>query len=123
VSVTKVPEEIKYFRYLESLLLDHNRLSSVFIPEEITKLKTLDVSFNELESFPEGLNNQRNLVYLHVSDNKITHVPENVYNLKKLYTLDISNNRLIYISEDIVKLINLRNFWHSGNNIQKLFFY
>jgi len=118
-----VPEEIKYFRHLESLHLEKNKLISVSIPQEITTLKELDVSFNELTNFPEHIDKQKDLVYLNVSNNKIKHVPDNVYNLRELYTLNISNNKITHISENIVKLINLEYFKHSGNDIQKTVFF
>ena len=53
----------------------------------LTNLRTLDLSYNELTSLPESIRSLRNLTFLYVSHNQWTSLPESLENLTNLKVL------------------------------------
>ncbi|KAL8557155.1 hypothetical protein ACS0TY_004565 [Phlomoides rotata] len=62
----------------------------------LSSLRELDLSFNELESIPETLCSEVNLEKLNVGKNfaDLRMLPESLGNLEKLEDLDISDNQI-----------------------------
>ncbi|KAL8518094.1 hypothetical protein ACS0TY_009397 [Phlomoides rotata] len=65
----------------------------------LSSLRELDLSFNELESIPETLCSELNLM-----------LPESLGNLEKLEDLDISDNQIKALPDSFRFLSRLRNF-------------
>lgn len=76
----------------------------------LTKLKELDVSFNELESIPESLCFATSLVKLDVGRNfaDLRALPRSIGNLEMLEELDISSNQIRVLPDSFRFLSKLR---------------
>jgi len=93
-------------------------LQSVDGIEEMTKLTSLDLSYNGIVNI-DGLNNLINLTELFLSHNSITHFPS-INQLDKLVTLDVSYNTIETLGSDLSGLSNLREFSARNNNIRDI---
>ncbi len=81
---------------LETLHLQCNLLSSVSDSTlaSLTALKTLDLSHNNLRSFPTSLYTLKHLDYLNVSHNKLHSLPEDNLQCLNALELNLSSNSL-----------------------------
>ena len=80
---------------LKVLNLSYNQLTS--LPDSIsrlTNLRWLYLSYNQLTSLPESIGRLTNLRWLHLSDNQLTSLPDWIGRLTNLEDLDLSNNQL-----------------------------
>ncbi len=143
--ITSIPDEIEKLKNLESLTLMvgkglENLNEKIF---NLTNLKTLDLSNNNISYIDEDINNLINLETLNLSDNniysldgdidkltnlknlnlsknKLTNFNEKILNLNNLAYCDLSFNQIDYISFENVKDINLSILNISNNNIQNI---
>ncbi|ONK81848.1 uncharacterized protein A4U43_C01F33490 [Asparagus officinalis] len=76
----------------------------------LSKLKEVDVSFNELESVPESLCLATALVKLNVGNNfaNLLALPRSIGNLEMLEELDVSNNQIRVLPDSFGMLSKLR---------------
>ncbi|ONK68708.1 uncharacterized protein A4U43_C05F15080 [Asparagus officinalis] len=76
----------------------------------LTKLKEVDVSFNELESVPESLCFATALVKLNIGNNfaNLLYLPRSIGNLEMLEELDMSNNQIRILPDSFCMLSKLR---------------
>ncbi|MDP1723914.1 MAG: leucine-rich repeat domain-containing protein [Alphaproteobacteria bacterium] len=97
-----------------------------FIPDAIqklSKLKTLDLSYNELMELPEVIGNMRDLDDINLDHNRLSDLPETMVNLKKLSALSLKGNKfqvvpaviqyfseLLYLNLDQNNLLNVPSF-------------
>lgn len=82
---------------LTLLDLSANKLiTDISAVADMTKLQSLNVSYNKVES-AEALKNLENLEYVNISNNQITQLPD-LSKLTKVYFLDASNNQLTDVS-------------------------
>jgi len=91
-----LPEWIGNFSHLEELYMSGCHLSG-FIPDEIgnlTTLKILDLSGNQITRLPTSIGNLTSLKELHLSSNKIVQkLPVELGNLSSLERLYLQNNK------------------------------
>ncbi|KAK9870049.1 hypothetical protein WA026_006144 [Henosepilachna vigintioctopunctata] len=132
----------KRFIEIESIMLRHNRLSS--IPENVSRfsnLKTLDLSNNMLktlpdilqfcplvtlivkhnfltnDSLPKSFARKNTLKELNLSGNQLTEFPEQICDLVNLRYLYLGGNKMSTISRNIYKLTNIQVLYLGGNEI------
>jgi Leucine-rich repeat (LRR) protein len=64
----------------------------VHLPEELTRIKTLDLldlGNNYLESLPSSLGNLFALRFLYINHNRLGNIPESIVKCQKLIELDV----------------------------------
>lgn len=116
-----LPESIGNLSSLRELMLSGNQLTK--LPESIGKLKSLqdlDLGYNELTTLPESIGNLSSLEKLKLSNNQLRKLPESIGNLKSLRDLDSGYNELTRLPESIGNLSSLRELILSENQIIKL---
>ncbi|RUS72809.1 hypothetical protein EGW08_019433, partial [Elysia chlorotica] len=82
-------------RKLQTLVLDNNRLTSVF--KDISTLRRLEVlrcSRNNLKEIPRNIRQMKALVDLDVSENRISILPTDIFMLPKLDVFNASQNQI-----------------------------
>jgi Leucine-rich repeat (LRR) protein len=93
------------------------------VPESIgrlTALKTLDMSYADIDYIPETLGNLTALERLNLKDNRLAIVPDCICNLTNLIQLDLDSNSLTSLPECIGKLQNLKDLILEHNRIGML---
>ena len=84
---------------------------------ELTQLKKLYLSNNQLTDLPESISNLNNLIGLYLRFNRLTDLPESFGDLSNLIGMDLSNNRLISLPESFGELANLTELNLSENSL------
>jgi hypothetical protein len=74
---------------------------------ELTNLKFLSISNNELTSLPDSIGNLINLTHLSIDNNNLTSLPDSIGNLINLEMLSIYNNNLTNLPKNIKNLTKL----------------
>ena len=116
-----LPKGVEQLTQLKTLEMSGNRLTA--LPEaigQLTQLQTLDISNNRLTTLPEAIGQLTQLQTLDMSGSQLTALPEAIYQLTQLQTLDISNNRLTALPEAIGQLTQLQTLNVSDNNLTVL---
>ena len=93
------------------------------LPEQIgnlTALKVLNLSNNQLTTLPEQIRNLTALTVLNLARNQLTTLPEQIGNLTALKSLDLSQNQLTTLPEKIGKLTALNFLDLSQNQLTTL---
>ena len=96
---------------LEILSVRYNNIKGLpTTMASLSKLKEVDVSFNELESVPESLCLATTLVKLNIGNNfaDLQSLPRSIGNLEMLEELDISNNQIRVLPDSFGMLSQLR---------------
>lgn len=104
-SIKSMPSQMGKMTNLVVFKIDNNILEGSLIAEvrQMSKLKTLDVSYNNMTGMPAEIGQLSNLETLNYSHNKITGLPNELANLKSnLKTFDLTGNPLT--SNQIAKL-------------------
>ncbi|NP_001413656.1 leucine-rich repeat-containing protein 40 isoform g [Mus musculus] len=95
----------------------NNFLSS--LPEEmssLTKLQTINLSFNRFKVFPEVLYRISTLEAVLISNNQVGSVdPQKMKLMENLNTLDLQNNDLLQIPPELGNCVQLRTLLLDGN--------
>ncbi|PIO58875.1 leucine Rich repeat-containing domain protein, partial [Teladorsagia circumcincta] len=91
----------------------------------LPKLRTVNLSRNELSGFPQGGPQQFasavvNLEILVLSNNQLKKMPAQIGNLKKLRELDLEENDLETIPSEIGFLLQLTKLWVQSNKLISL---
>jgi len=139
--LTRLPEPIKYLKFLKKLVLRYNQLT--VIPDwigSLIKLESLNLNINniielprtignlislkelflwknELSLLPDSIGSLRSLETLNLRLNQINSLPYSFGNLKNLKELNIHDNRLNSIPESIGKLKSLEILNLSWNEL------
>ena len=112
--LTELPGKVFEYTALELLYLDNNQLE--FLPYDLfhelifyLEIMRLDLSYNRLKSFPQGLfNSLKFLWFLKIHNNELSYVPENSFsNCTELATLHLNNNKLTVLSNKTFQLPKL----------------
>jgi len=77
---------------LEKLDISFNKIESLKFVGQLTNLKILNVSRNEVKSLPDEISALINLQVLNVSDNDISSLPKDIGSCKYLQMLDVRKN-------------------------------
>lgn len=89
------PDLLRLGKNIETLILRNTKLTS--LPPavaKITSLRHLDLSHNEMRTFPDVFE-LKQLVILDVSHNKIRNVPSSISDLTRLETLSLEENNIV----------------------------
>ncbi|XP_067305915.1 malignant fibrous histiocytoma-amplified sequence 1 [Pseudorasbora parva] len=101
--------------------LQRNRLKQITGISELTNLKELNLSRNEITDFPSEIRGLRQLETLYLSQNSIKTIPENVFpSLGKLNFLKLSTNRLEMLPNDLSRCQDLTYLNLSNNCLKNL---
>lgn len=124
---------------LEYLYLSNNSISNISPFTTMTSLKSIDLSYNNINQIPSSISGLLNLKEINLSFNSIINlppeigalselrdfiaasnnlagnIPETIYKLTKLEVLDLSNNEFLSLGNNIKNLINLVEL-RLGNN-------
>lgn len=84
------------------------------------KVKSLDLSYNNLQSLPMEIRFIRRLVVLSCEINEIDHIHENIGKLRSLKCLKLSSNRLTFIPDAIGNCCSLIELHLDNNAIEIL---
>ena len=87
---------------------------------QLSNLRELDLSDNQLTTLPEAIAQLSNLRELDLSDNQLTTLPEAIAQLSNLRELDLSDNQLTTLPEAIAQLSNLRELYLRNNQLTTL---
>jgi Leucine-rich repeat (LRR) protein len=131
LGLEELPPEIGKCTQLETLLLGEwdgekrewvrNKLSE--FPDavlQLTNLKILNLSWNQITSIPEVIGQLSNLTQLDLHNNQITSIPEAIGQLSNLTLLSLRDNQITSIPEAIGQLSNLTWLDLDGNQITSI---
>ena len=104
---------------LKSLILSNNQFSDAknCIDLVCKKLRSIDLSFNQLENIPENILTYNRISKLKLHNNKLIRLPPQIVKLSKLTFLDISNNNIKVIAPNLCSIKKLETVRHNGNPI------
>lgn len=105
---------------LEVLDVHENRLSYVGSLTSFSKMRSINLSFNQLESI-DFLNDNISLRTLLLRNNQVTEIPPFLFKDIKLETLDLSHNLIADVSYfDLTSSKTIRHFEVTGNKITNI---
>ncbi|XP_051756883.1 malignant fibrous histiocytoma-amplified sequence 1 homolog [Ctenopharyngodon idella] len=101
--------------------LQRNRLKQITGISQLTNLKELNLSRNEITDFPLEIRVLHQLEKLYMNQNNIKTIPENVFpSLEKLQFLKLSTNRLEKLPGDVNRCQDLTYLNLSNNCLKNL---
>jgi len=104
-----------------ALYLNYLDISS--LPEklfELTQLKELSLSGNQLQVLPEGISKLKHLKLLDLAGNALTQLPTEIEKLQQLRHLDLAYNHLTNLPQEICQLKSLNYLDCSANQLTRL---
>jgi len=118
--ITVVPDALGMeLHKLNALYLQHNRLTELPIGVCSSSLEILNVDHNQIQEFPEQLEQMKNLKQLHASCNTLESFPSALLKLCNLEELYLSNNNIKMITE-ICSMTSLKQLHLANNKLQFL---
>ncbi|MEM6715467.1 MAG: COR domain-containing protein [Cyanobacteria bacterium P01_C01_bin.147] len=118
VKLSELPDSLGQLTQLRSLNLSENQLTA--LPEslgQLTQLRSLNLSYNQLTALPESMGQLTQLQELDLYGNQLTTLPESLGQLFQLQTLNLGGNQLT-VFPGFTTLLNLRKLILSGNQFQ-----
>ncbi|XP_053574027.1 LOW QUALITY PROTEIN: volume-regulated anion channel subunit LRRC8D-like [Bombina bombina] len=115
--------QLKKMRNLLDLQLQHCKITKIpEIVSSLTKLRSLNLAFNELTSVNQlgSLQRLKSLCILRLSNNYITHLPPSIELLCNLEELYLSHNKLEALPVSLFSLVKLKQFDISYNSIRSI---
>lgn len=109
----------KCLMQLENLNLACNRLNALPSLSGLTKLKTLDISYNQMKLLPDTLSQLISLENLLFGSNEIATIPEGISNLKNLKNFQGDNNMIETLPSEVSVYKKLEVFNVSRNQIKE----
>lgn len=81
---------------------------------QLTNLKIIDLSYNNIEAIPPEIKVFQDLVALYLNNNPLKTVPVEIAECKKLKTLDLSETLVFWLPREMAQLkflaeVNLKN--------------
>ena len=84
-------------------------LKCLIIPSQLChQIYILDLTFANLNSLPESIDNLTQLRELYVHNNQLTSLPESIGHLTQLQKLSVYNNQLSSLSENVRNIKGIR---------------
>ena len=120
-SIEEVPSEIGQLTHLKDLNLSENEISS--LPLEIgqlTNLAILRLAHNQLKKLPPEIGYLTRLTKLNLAGNQLTNLPPEIGQLTNLNELNLAENKLTTVSSEIGHLRNLTILRLPNNQITSL---
>ena len=104
-----LPSELSQLKKLEILAVDKNGLKTLpaGLFTNLTHLKTLSLSSNQLTAFPEGLGALRHLDAIDLSDNKLRTLPNSVGDLQ-VVELNMNRNQIASLPDSLARCPRLK---------------
>lgn len=90
------------------------------VTKDLTLLKAVDVSYNNIEKLPKELAALENLRELDLSHNKLRRIPSDLSKLPKLAKIEADNNALKSVPNEIVDITSLTVLNLSHNELRKV---
>lgn len=87
---------------------------------ELTRLKELRISGNQLRELPDSIGNLSQLQRLWASGNRLRNLPDSIGKLADLHHLDVHNNELEKLPDSIGNLAQLRELNLHSNRLTEL---
>jgi internalin A len=103
--------------------LDLSGMGLTALPPEFSRLqqlRSLDLSYNNINYFSELSCHEDSLVYLNLKNNSIKVIPSQVFQLRNLEDLNLSSNNISRIPDEINQLIYLRRLNFDNNKISDI---
>lgn len=95
-----------------------DQLTSDVVPEYFDDNNSEDLSYSDLDEFPDFLlERAKELRSLHLDHNQLAILPPELGAFSGLVSLDLSNNRLKVIADEICCLVHLRTFLARNNQL------
>lgn len=117
----------------ERAITPQNESSSLFTPQAVAdaifkhkyrknleKIKSIDLSNQELCVFPSQIFSCPNLEHLILSDNNLRNIPPKISKLTKLKELDLSNNIFTDLADSLLGLPSLEILFLDNNKINSV---
>ena len=118
-NIASIPCEIQNLDNLQALSLVDNNIQNLQECFELNDLLLLNLSGNKITVISPIIS-AKNICHLALSFNNITTLPNNIDNLQYLFYLNLNNNSISKIPEEICNLSNLRTLLLNSNNITEL---
>ncbi len=119
--ITTIPDFIKHFHSLRSLILKGCRLYN--LPESIGSfkhLKVLGLQENNLKAIPKSISSLTSLRILNLSNNKLQKLPYSIGTLSSLRDLNLENNNIANLPSSIGYLESLEKLNAGKNNLKQI---
>jgi Leucine-rich repeat (LRR) protein len=119
----KAEERIKEARRSGATELNFSYQLSTDLPEslsQLTQLKSLDLTGNQLRALPDWLGRFIHLQSLNLSGNQLTALPESLVQLTHLQSLNLAGNQLTALPEWLGRLTQLLTLTLSGHELTVL---
>lgn len=114
-------EKVSNIVTLKSLDLSYTNLQEIpTYLSQLTHLEWLDLSYTNITHIPESICKLQNLQQLDLRGNNIRTIPISILKLKKLETLILDDNQISNIPLFIHEMDNLRNLYLNKNKITKI---
>lgn len=118
MGLTEIPELLTQLTQLKSLDLSDNQISS--IPDSIaqlSQLRDLSLGDNQISSIPDSIGQLSQLQDLSLRGNKISSIPNSIAQLSHLQMLHLGTNQINSIPDSIMQLSRLRELYLWSNRI------
>ena len=80
--------------------------------EKLADLKSLDLSYKNLQELPPELFTLNSLEFLDLSHNQLASLPKEILKLKSLKSLDISWNHIVDDFSFLAEQFSIKNAWN-----------
>ncbi|KAL6073684.1 Pleckstrin y domain [Balamuthia mandrillaris] len=118
--ISNLPNELDCMCSLQRLDLSHNKLKDLPSLPSLTQLRRVFLNHNDFANLPEAIMNLTGLRTLDVSFNNIKVLPPSIANLQELKYFYLENNQLTTICREIGALTNLLELRLEYNRLEFL---
>lgn len=121
MDLTEIPEQIFQLSKLKRLEITDNNISD--IPEcffNLSNLEYLDFSRNKIHQIPSSISKLSNLKVLKISGNLLESIPLDLFSNIELTQLNFSDNQINSIPSEIIKLSNIEYLNFSNNELEEI---
>lgn len=122
-NLTHLNDYILHLPELQTLYLKNNQLDNNGLPKdlsELTKIREINLSGNQLTVVPPQLYEVASLRYLYLGNNSITEVRPEIKALQNLQVLHLGGNSLTNVPEELGALGTLSGLVLSNNKLRRL---